>query len=193
MSYLVLLPCMLIAYCWARYHDLSGSYFATMALLLTVVFSHTAWFVPGVDTMVALCATMCCMSFALWYVDKEFNQAIEAGLVELPRAKPTTQFCSTSIHDFAVDSADFGAPLRLINATDLDGLNRYLEALTADARQGMYASIDYSKISIQALQQLLSTDRHHLDLNIFYGHAKVCEAKQLGLVPGVMPGEDAAA
>lgn len=193
MSYLVLLPCMLIVYWWAQKNELSGGYFATVSLLLTVIISHSPWLSPGVDTLVALCATMCCMSVALWYINREFDRAIEAGQITLPRAKATTLFCSTSNHDFAVDTGDFSVPVQLINDQDLPGLNRYLQGLSADARQGMYASIDYSKLSATALRQLLTEDRNHLDLNIFYGHTKVCEAKQQGLVPGVMPGEEAAA
>ncbi len=193
MTYLALLPCMFAVYFWAGKNDLSGGYFATITLLLTVIFSQTHWLVPGVDTLVALCATMCVMSYALWYLDQEFNRAIEAGTLEVPRQRPTTLFCSTSNHDFAVASTDFRNIVELINSSAREELFQQLAVMSSEQRQGMYASIDYSELSMSAVQELITTCPQNLDANIFYGHVKICEAKRHGLVPGVMPGEDAAA
>lgn len=193
MSYLVLIPCMFAVYCWTRKNELSGSYFATVTLLLTVVFANSHWFVAGVDTLVATCLTMALASVAQWYVDREFAMAIEAGQVELPRQPATTLFCSTSNHDFAIDSAGVDAVVQWINADDCEALVRYFANVNPEERQGLYASIDYSKVSLDSAANFQRSYPSHLDANILYGHMKLCEAKQHGLVPGVIPVEAAAA
>lgn len=193
MSYLLLLPCMLGVYYQARKHDLSGSYFATIAMLMTVVLSHSEFFTAGVDTLVATCFTMCVISVAIWYVDKEFSNAISTGLVEIPSAPKTTCFYSKTNHDFAVDNDDFEIPISLFQSKDWPALSLYFSELSAKQRQGMYASVAYGKVSEETALEFLEYNQLCPDAHIFYAHLKICEAKKEGLIPGVMPGEAAAA
>ena len=193
MSYLVLLPCMLAVYLWAGKRDLSGGYLATVNLLLTVILSGTHWFVSGVDTLVATCLTMVLAHVAHWYIEREFTKAIEGGVVE-PRAQSATmRFCSTTNHDFAIASSDFSTPVDLINSKCVDAVVAYFAALDAEHRQGLYASIDYSCLSADAVKAFVDAYPANIDANVLYGHVKICEAKQRGLVPGVLPVESAAA
>lgn len=193
MTYLVLLPCMFVVYFFARKADLSGSYFATTTVLLTVVMAASGWFVPGLDSVVALCLTMCVMSFAQWYVDKELTEAITAGLVELPKPAPANIFCATRMHDFAATPADHQKIVALINDGNWCELRKSLSELSSQERQGLYANADYSAISAERAAGFVAAHPDDIDANLFLGHLKLCEAKQHGLVPGVVPGEAAAA
>ena len=192
MTYLVLLPCMFAAYVIARRADLDGSYFAITATLLTVVLAATGWFVPGLDSVVAFCLTMCVMSFAQWYVDKELTEAINAGLVELPAPAPANLFCTTQTHDFAATPAEHHKIVALINSANWVELRVVLNELSATERQGLYANADYSAISTDNALQFVTEYPHDINANLIVGHLKLCEAKQYGLVPGVVPGEAAA-
>ncbi len=192
MTYLVLLPCMFAVYYFARSADLSGSYFAVTATLLTVVMASTGWFVPGVDSLVATCLTMCVMSFAQWYVDKELTNAINAGWVELPAPAPINIFCTTQTHDFAAMPSDFCKIVEHINSRSWVQVRELFNQMSSLERQGLYANLDYSAVSTESALAFVADDSKDINANLILGHLKLCEAKQMGLVPGVIPAESAA-
>lgn len=183
---------MLIVYVYSRLRDLPGSYFATITLLLTVILASTGWIVPGVDALVALCLTMGILSLANYYIDQQLNNAIKEGLVEVPPAAPVSRFCTTQMHDFAVASQEYGGCVESINKEDWVTLLETMSAFSPVDRQGFYANINYSSINPDAALNFVKNHPDNRDALVLCGHVNLCVAKGAGLVPGVIPGENAA-
>lgn len=192
MSYLVALPCMLAIYFYSRLLDLPGSYFATVSLLLTVILAASGAIVPGADAIVAACLTMGILNAANWYVDQQLTNAIKAGLVEVPPPPPVNLFCTTHSHDFAVAPGESDFVIDKINAEDWVAVQEIINGFSAVERQGFYANLNYGRIYPQAALNFVNSVPECSDAHILYGHVKLCLAKGLGLVPGVMPDEETA-
>ncbi len=193
MSYFVALPCMLAVYFYARSLELPGSYFATVCLLLTVIVAASGSIVPGVDAIVAACLTMGILNAANWYVDQQLTKELDAGLVELAPPPPVNPFCSTQSHDFALAPADCDFVIEKINAEDWPAVQRIVNGFSAVERQGFYANLNYGSICPLAALNFVNSAAQCSDAHILFGHVKLCLAKEMGLVPGVMPDEEAAA
>ena len=192
MSFLFILPGMFAMYFCARKLELPGSYFATVALLLTVILSSTGWVVPGADAVVALCLTMGLLNAATWYVDLQLSKDIQAGVVTLPPAAPVSLFCATQSHDFAVAPKETGFVIESINKKDWPAVIQLLAGFNAAERQGFYANLNYGSLSAEAVRDFTVVHPDNSDAHILYGHVKLCVAKEMGLVPGVMPDEHTA-
>lgn len=183
---------MLAVYFYSRKLDLPGSYFATVCLLLTVILAASGSVAAGVDALVAACLTMGILNAANWYVDRQLTIAIEAGLVEIPPAPPVNLFCTTQSHDFAVAPLESDFAIEKINAQDWAALQGSISRFTAVERQGFYANLNYGDIDPDSARSFVTNYPHSSDAHILYGHVKLCVAKSMGLVPGVIPDEDTA-
>ena len=183
---------MLVMYFYSRKLDLPGSYFATVSLLLTIIVASTGLVVPGADAVVALCLTMGILNAANWYIDQQLTAAIEEGLVVIPPAPPVNPFCATQMHDFAVTPKETVSSVEMINSEDWTALLDVLQSFSSTDRQGFYANLNYGDINSPAALKFVNAYPENGDAHLLYGHVKLCAAKSMGLVPGVIPDEKAA-
>lgn len=192
MTYLVALVCMLVVFQYARKFELPGSYFATFMLLVTVIISGSGALVPGADALVAACVTMSFICACSWHLEKQFVAAIESGELRPAKASRTAMFCTRRSHDFALAPADTDPIVNKINSEDWFSVLELLEAFSAVERQGFYANLNYGGISELAVLDFVNKYPQNADAHVLYGHVKLCKAKRLGLLPGVLPDEKTA-
>lgn len=183
---------MFAVYFYSHRLELPGSYFATVTLLLTVILAASEWIVPGADAVVALCLTMGLLNAANWFVDRQLTDAINAGLVELPPPPPVNLFCTTQSHDFAITPRDSEFLIEKINAENWLAVLELLNSFTPVERQGFYANLNYASISPDAALNFVKSYPDSSDAHILLGHVKLCVAKGMGLVPGIIPDEETA-
>jgi len=180
-SFLFILPCRFVLYFYARKLDLPGSYFATVALLLTVIISSTGWVAPGADALVAVCLTMGLINASNWYVDLQLSKDIEAGIVILPPVPPVSLFCATQSHDFAVAPKETGFVIESINEKDWPAVIELLAGFSSVERQGFYANLNYGSLCEKAALDFTVVHPDNADAHILYGHVKLCVAKTVNI------------
>ena len=209
MSYLVLLPCLLFVFYAVKRERYPAVFFVTGTLLLAVLIASSGIMTPGADTLLATSLAMCGFHLAKWYWGPAAQDFSESS--EVPVEQEARPFCAQRTHDFALSSSDTDFAIDLLEAEQWVELTDALAKLDDAERQGFYANFDYSRLSSLSPVQLAehgaddgiakpgnclikftNAQPHSADAHVLYGHYQLCEAKRMGLRPGIIPNADSA-